>query len=446
MKKDTTYRRWTPRGDVFRRFSRNKPALAAMLILVFLLLIAILAPVLSNERPLYAVYHGKTFFPAFHPKKTYVFVDQASGDTLRLQNDITDWKRVPLESVLWAPVRYSPGKPDEQNKQYKSPSAVQKFIGPSGEVADMPPAFRHWLGTGKRGEDLLSGLIHGTRISLSIGIVSMGIAAAIGLVLGAMGGYFGDNGLKFTLGRWIFLFPGCFFGYFYGFHLRAQPLSEALTAGSLIFLGHFLLSVLLAVTITCIFWWLGALLSKWHPLSRKMAFPLDSLVNRLMEILSSLPKIIFIITLAAVADRSLWNVMIIIGITSWTGIARLTRAEILRVKSMDYIQAARALGVRRRWIILKHALPNAAGPAMISIAFGVAAAILAESSLSFLGIGVPRDVVTWGSLLSNGKENFMAWWLVIFPGAAIFLTITAYNLLGEGLRDALDPRLKERQD
>jgi peptide/nickel transport system permease protein len=135
--------------------------------------------------------------------------------------------------------------------------------------------------------------------------------------------------------------------------------------------------------------------------------------------------------------------MVIIGLTGWTGIARLTRAEFLRVSNLEYIQAAKSMGFKEFRIIFLHALPNALAPALVSIAFGVASAILIESSLSFLGVGVPPTTVTWGSLLNSGREQYNAWWLVIFPGLAIFLTVTVYNLLGEGLRDALDPRLKK---
>ena len=135
--------------------------------------------------------------------------------------------------------------------------------------------------------------------------------------------------------------------------------------------------------------------------------------------------------------------MVIIGSTSWTEIARFTRAEFLKIKNLEYIQAGQALGFNEVRIIFKHALPNGIAPALVAIAFGIASAILVESGLSFLGIGVPPDVVTWGSLVNAGRENFQAWWLVIYPGLAIFITVTIYNLLGEGLRDALDPRLKK---
>ena len=134
--------------------------------------------------------------------------------------------------------------------------------------------------------------------------------------------------------------------------------------------------------------------------------------------------------------------MVIIGLTSWTGIARFTRAELLRIRNLEYISASNALGFSSIRTIFKHALPNALAPVFVSIAFGIASAILVEASLSFLGIGVPDDIVTWGALLNLGRQNLEAWWLIIYPGIAIFVTITIYNMIAESLRDALDPRLK----
>ena len=134
--------------------------------------------------------------------------------------------------------------------------------------------------------------------------------------------------------------------------------------------------------------------------------------------------------------------MLIIGLISWTSIARFTRAEFFRTRSLNYIEASRALGFSERRIIFKHALPNSIAPVFVAIAFGVAVAIITESSLSFLGIGVPDDLVTWGALLRAGQERFTAWWMVVFPGTAIFLTVTIFNLIGDALRDATDPKLK----
>jgi peptide/nickel transport system permease protein len=136
--------------------------------------------------------------------------------------------------------------------------------------------------------------------------------------------------------------------------------------------------------------------------------------------------------------------MIIIGLTGWTQVARLTRAEFLRVKNEDYIKAARALGYSDFRTIFRHVLPNTLTPVLVTATFGVAQAILVESGLSFLGFGAPPEQATWGALLSSARDILPGgWWLTLFPGFAIFVTVTVYNLVGEGLRDALDPRLKQ---
>ncbi|HRG37692.1 MAG TPA: ABC transporter permease [Bacteroidia bacterium] len=202
--------------------------------------------------------------------------------------------------------------------------------------------------------------------------------------------------------------------------------------------------MLLFLIVLYLFYKLGKLLERFTVFSKQIYIPVDSIISRMIEILISMPLLILIISISAIArEKSIVNVMVVIGLTSWTTIARLTRAEFLRISTLDYIQSAQALGFKQRRIIFRHALPNAIAPALVAIAFGVASAILTESALSFLGIGVPADLVTWGSLLNSGREKFQAWWLVVFPGLAIFVTVTIYNLLGEGLRDALDPRLKE---
>jgi peptide/nickel transport system permease protein len=135
-------------------------------------------------------------------------------------------------------------------------------------------------------------------------------------------------------------------------------------------------------------------------------------------------------------------VMIIIGLTGWMGIARLVRGEVLRVRNMEYVTAANSLGFGSSRTIFRHVLPNSLAPVLVSVAFGVAGAILTESALSFLGLGVPLETVTWGSTLNLSRGAPFAWWLAVFPGLMIFLTVVSYNLIGDGLRDATDPRLK----
>jgi peptide/nickel transport system permease protein len=167
----------------------------------------------------------------------------------------------------------------------------------------------------------------------------------------------------------------------------------------------------------------------------------DDWISRLIEVMICFPTFFLILTLAALVEqRSIFHVMVIIGITSWTGVARLIRAEFLKHKELDYVQAARALGIPQHRIIFGHILPNAIAPVLVSATFGVASAILIESSLSFLGIG-DLSVPSWGETLNTGRLE-QKLWLILAPGTAIFLVVSVFNLVGEGLRDALDPKLR----
>jgi peptide/nickel transport system permease protein len=228
-----------------------------------------------------------------------------------------------------------------------------------------PPGGKHWLGTDDRGRSVVSRLIWGTRISLTVGFVSMGIAVLIGVIVGALAGFYGG---------WV-----------------------------------------------------------------------DATLLRVIEIFLCFPSFFLILTLAALLPPSIYNVMIALGIVTWTGIARLERGEFLRLRESEFTLAARASGLKDSRVIFRHVLPNALAPVLVSATFGVAGAIIAESSLSFLGFGTPPPTASWGELLKQASDYVYigTWWLVIFPGLAIFVTVTAFNLVGEGLRDAMDPRLRE---
>ena len=170
----------------------------------------------------------------------------------------------------------------------------------------------------------------------------------------------------------------------------------------------------------------------------------DMVILRLIEIVMCFPSFFLILTLMAFLPPSIWNIMVAIGLLGWTGIARLVRGEFLRLRESDFATAARATGLHDGWIIFRHLLPNALAPVWVSATFGVAGAILTESGLSFLGFGVPPPAASWGEVLKQSQTYITyAWWLVTFPGAAIFITVTAFNLVGEGLRDAMDPRLRQ---
>jgi peptide/nickel transport system permease protein len=225
-----------------------------------------------------------------------------------------------------------------------------------------PPGAGHPLGTDDLGRDLLSRMIYGSRISLSVGFVAVGIATIVGIFFGAIAGYYGG---------WI-----------------------------------------------------------------------DRIIMRFVDIMLSIPTFFLILAVIAFVGPSIWNIMIVIGLTSWMGVARLVRAEFLSLKEREFVLAERALGAGNMRIIFSHILPNSMAPVFVSAVLGVAAAILVESALSFLGIGVQPPTPSWGNILTLGKDNIeIAWWLSVFPGLAILITVLAYNLVGEGLRDALDPRL-----
>lgn len=169
----------------------------------------------------------------------------------------------------------------------------------------------------------------------------------------------------------------------------------------------------------------------------------DVCVSRIIEIVMCVPAIVLILALISILPKTtVWHLMVVIGITGWTGIARLTRAEFLKLRETEFVSGARALGAGNLRIMFRHILPNSLAPILVPISFGIASAILIESSLSFLGFGAANSS-SWGSLVANGRSNRDMWWLTVFPGIAIFLTVLAYNLIGEGIREATDPRLRQ---
>lgn len=225
-----------------------------------------------------------------------------------------------------------------------------------------PPGIRHPLGTDDLGRDVLSRMIWGSQISLSVGFVAVGISVVMGMIFGSLSGYYGG---------WM-----------------------------------------------------------------------DRIIMRFIDIMLSVPTFFLILAVIAFIGSSIWNIMIIIGITSWMGVARLVRAEFLSLKEREYVLAARAVGASSMRIIFRHIMVNSLAPVLVSAVLGIAGAVLVESSLSFLGIGVQPPTPSWGNILTLGKDNMeTAWWLSVFPGLAILITVLGYNLLGEGVRDALDPRL-----
>lgn len=225
----------------------------------------------------------------------------------------------------------------------------------------LEPSMQHWMGTDGLGRDVLSRMLFGGRISLLVGLVAVGISTAIGILLGALAGFYRG---------WV-----------------------------------------------------------------------DTFIMRIVDVMLSIPSFFLILAVIAFLTPSIINIMIVIGLTSWMGVTRLVRAEFLSLSEREFVMASRTLGAKNARLIFTHLLPNSLTPIIVSAVLGVAGAVLMESGLSFLGLGVQAPQASWGNILTDGKEYIQfAWWLSLFPGLAILITVLGYNLLGEGLRDALDPR------
>jgi peptide/nickel transport system permease protein len=289
------------------------------------------------------------------------------------REDLTNYKegrfaaeasaRVPVvyEAVVWPPIPYGLAESALERK-YQPPAGSRRATSEDQGLAS-PWDGPHWFGTDSLGRDALSRMIWGGRVSLSVGVVSVSIYVAIGIVLGALAGYF--RGL------------------------------------------------------------------------------VDLVISRIIEVVICFPTFFLILTIVAFLGPSIFNIMIVIGLTGWTGVARLIRAEFLRLVDQEFVLAGRALGYSSARLIFRHILPNAIAPVLVSATFGVAGAILTESALSFLGLGITIPIPSWGGILSDGRRaEGAAPWLILIPGLAIFVTITCYNLVGEALRDASDPRLR----
>jgi peptide/nickel transport system permease protein len=329
---------------VWRQFRKNHIAFAGLMAVLTLFVIALSADFIASDTPLVMKYEGRLYFPVF--KEYAVWLGLSHWDRQFQNIRFKEFANTNFKPGDWAqfpPIPYSPGEVN-LSEQLRRPSK------------------QHFFGTDDIGRDIASRVVHGSRVSLSVGFVAVSIYVFIGLIVGALAGYYGGV--------------------------------------------------------------------------------LDIIASRLIEIMLTIPAFFLIITVAAFLPQSVFNIMLVIALTNWPTVARLTRGEFLRTKSLEYVVAARAMGATDFRTIFRHVLPNSLAPVFVAATFGVASAILIESTLSFLGLGTPTSTASWGSILSGARLLLpSAWWLTVFPGLAIFLTVTSYNLIGEGFRDAADPRL-----
>jgi peptide/nickel transport system permease protein len=299
--------------------------------------------------------------------------------------------------------------------------------------SDRVPRLRLYLfGTDELGRDVFSRMIQGAWVSLTVGFVAVGIAVFIGILLGGISGYYGQNSVRVDQ---IFLGVVLLLGV--GLVVAGIPA----LGGALLVAGG---------TLLIFFRWLKRRTSEgvenvWTGLLGMRTISIDTLVMRFVDIMLCFPSFFLILTVVALLPASIYNIMIVIGLTSWMGTTRFVRAEFLSLRDQDFVTAARALGVSNGRIIFRHMIPNAIAPVLVSATISIATAILTEAGLSFLGLGVPPPHATWGNILSDGKNFiFDAPWLTFIPGVAILIVVLSFNLFGEGLRDILNPRLRER--
>jgi peptide/nickel transport system permease protein len=343
-------------GTVWGRFRRRPLAMTALSFVVLLAVTAVLAPAIVGTKPIVCHYKGHLYFPAlgyFNPAwENPIF----HRDKFRRIYPKNLAEKDPQSWAIWPLVYQDPYRrvrADEWGDRPGNPAGIQGR-----------PSRLNFFGATQTGADVFARMVHGTTTALLVGFVSMGIAAAIGVLVGALAGF---------LGGWF-----------------------------------------------------------------------DMVLSRLIEVVMCIPPLVLILALMAVVDRpTIWHMMAILGCTRWTDIARLCRAEFIKLRASEYVVAAQAIGVGRVRIMFRYILPNALAPVLVPITFGIAAAILIEASLSFLGFGAPPPNPSWGTLLNAGRSNYQLWWLIVFPGAAIFLVVLAYNLIGDALQEAVDPRLHD---
>jgi peptide/nickel transport system permease protein len=342
--------------EAWRQFRLRRLSMIALVFVFAMAIVAIFSPAIAGTKPIICRYKGTIYFPCmgyFNPRwENAIFRQDRFRDIYPANLKAKD----PDSWAIWPLVYQDPNRRVRDGEWPGQPANPTQDFG--------RPSRFNWFGTNRAGVDVFAQMVHGTRTALLVGFVSMGIAAAIGIVVGALAGY---------LGGWV-----------------------------------------------------------------------DMLLSRFIEVVMCVPSLVLILALIAILPKTtIWHLMVVLGCTGWTGIARLIRGEFIRLREADFVTAARAIGAGQGSIMYRHIFRNAMAPVLVPITFGIASAILTESALSFLGFGAPPPNPSWGNLLNDGRSNLQMWWLTLFPGLAIFLIVLAYNLIGDGLQEVTDPRLRQ---
>ncbi len=376
----------------------KRPVLDKILILVFasFMFVTLFADFLANDLPLFARVDNNATWPILEK----VLTGQSTWSA-----EFADLSTM----VVRAPVPYST-RPD--------PGLAGRYLPPFSKSVTGEGI--HWLGTDRLGRDVLACLIYGCRKSLGVAFLSMLLAALLGIGLGVLAGYWKN---KYPVTHPL---------------LASTIMLITVYCGYLTWYGVLESRYLVLVVVLLI---LAALAGKnWLPGRHNFRLPFDNLLMRFIEVFQSVPTLLIILALTGIIlNPGLIGLALIIGLLRWPVFARYSRGEVLKVREQNYVLAAKISGLNHTRIIRRYILPQAMGTLIVVFAFGVASVVLLESTLSFLGLGVPPEEITWGALLGQAKTNTSAWWLAIFPGLGIFVLVTSLNLLGDRLRLSLDP-------
>lgn len=393
-----------------------------------LLLMAVFADFWASDLPLYAKLNGKTYYPFFQADQRASLPDPRTGETRLLALSQVDWHQIPAEYQLFTFARYGPHYVGTSALQ--SPLAPQFYTPLNGNKTTIPPHLRHRLGTDGSDRDVLAALIHGARNSLSVAVLSLLLLTFLGLGLGAWAAYQLGRQSQIHLLVLLFALVAIFPGYFYGFHIRAYTWAFADTRlnglsyllGLLVFVGIEVSAVALARGIVRLSGWTWSL-----------PFSMDSLLNFVADLKQSLPSLLLISLFSLAMQPGVASLVLMIGLTSYTGLYRFARLELARIAQMPYIEAARSGGMGTGSLIFRHILPNFYPLLLPLLVLGMADLIMLEASLSFLGLGLGVEEVSWGKMLNEARTHYTAWWLVLCPVMCIFLTTSSLYVIGNHL-------------
>lgn len=387
---------------------------------------SLLAPVLSTDKPWVVKKEGRWLFPAFNTHHAQKILPQGSMSS--------EWKLQKFEKAFWPPCTYQPGNTDWYNISV-SPLDKQQFVTQESEIVSMPAKFRHWLGTNHKGEDVMAAVIYGCRHSLAVGLFSMLLAGLIGIVLGLVAGYYQNYRLQVSWGATIGFFIGLIPALFYGVVRPSQVMHDDSTTGMDTWIISVSFNVLIFISLLagCIL--TGHWVSKKIPwFSRRVSIPADSIITRITEWMNSVPTLLLILILAGLFNKSSTGLIVILGLLQWTGIARIVRSETLSLRQTGWIESAISLGIPEFRLFSQHLFPHILPSFLVVFILGITGSIMAESSLSFLGAGIPDNWISWGTLSGDGKRHLDNWWLLAIPGMLIFLTLLCLSALAEQYR------------